>query len=89
MILVDQGNVSLNYTGLHFNQWPDALDGRAMGQKQLDSLIRLVTHLYYKYDIPIKNIKGHKEMPGANTDCPGKNFPWEKLRKALRERGCE
>ena len=56
--------------------------------KQLESLVRVVSHLCYNYDIPLENVKGHKEMSGANTDCPGKNFPWEKFRKALRERGC-
>ncbi len=58
-------------------------------RKQFESLVRLVSHLCYNYGIPLENVKGHKEMSGAKTDCPGKYFPWEKLRKALRERGCK
>ena len=55
---------------------------------QLNSLVHLVTHLCYRYNIPVENIKGHGEMPGANTECPGKNFPWESFKEALRKRGC-
>ncbi len=58
-------------------------------QKQFDSLVRLVTHLCYHYEIPLKNVKGHGQMAGANTECPGKNFPWDKFRKALQQRGCK
>ncbi len=57
-------------------------------KKQYASLVRLVTHLSYKFNIPIENVKGHSQMQGANTECPGKNFPWQSLKKALRERGC-
>lgn len=56
-------------------------------QKQFDSLVHLASHLCYQYGIPLENIKGHKEMSGAKTDCPGKNFPWKEFREALRERG--
>lgn len=58
-------------------------------KKQFDSLVRLVTHLCYHYEIPLVNVKGHGQMAGANTECPGKNFPWDKFRKALAERGCK
>jgi len=56
--------------------------------KQFTSLVHLVTNLCYNYNIAVENIKGHNEMPGAATDCPGKNFPWDELRKALYDRGC-
>ena len=57
-------------------------------RKQINSLVRLVTHLCYEYDIPVENVRGHGEMPGASTECPGKNFPMQKFKKALLERGC-
>ncbi len=57
-------------------------------RRQIDSLVRLVTHLCYEYDIPVENVRGHGEMPGASTECPGKNFPMHKFKEALRERGC-
>ncbi len=58
-------------------------------RKQFNSLIHLVTHLCYMYNIPVENVRGHGEMPGANTECPGKNFPWSEFRKALYERVCK
>lgn len=57
------------------------------GRKQMDALIQLTTHLAYKYDIPLANIKGHKDFVSNTTKCPGRNFPWAEFRKALRERG--
>ena len=58
-------------------------------EKQFDSLVHLITHLCYLYNTPIANVRGHGEMAGANTECPGKNFPWEDFKEALRERGCK
>ena len=58
-------------------------------RKQYDSLVRLVTHLCYKHNIPLESVRGHGDMPGASTECPGKNFPMSKLKKALRDRGCK
>lgn len=55
--------------------------------KQMDALIRLTTQLAYRYDIPLANIKGHKDFVNNTTKCPGRNFPWSEFRKALRERG--
>lgn len=45
-------------------------------EAQLDSLIRLVNILRQYYDIPIENIMGHGQVPGAATECPGRMFPW-------------
>ena len=49
---------------------------------QLDSLAYLVFILRHYYDIPPSHIMGHREVPGAKTDCPGKLFPMEFLRWA-------
>jgi N-acetylmuramoyl-L-alanine amidase len=51
--------------------------------KQLDSLVYLITTLRHYYDIPKKNILGHKQVPGAQTECPGKNFPWKELNRRI------
>ncbi len=56
-------------------------------KKQMASLVRLVTHLAYNHNIPLENIRGHKDCVNNTTKCPGKNFPWEDFRKILRERG--
>jgi LysM repeat protein len=51
--------------------------------KQLDSLTYLVQTLMGYYHISSSNIKGHRDVVGANTDCPGKLFPWTHLRQCL------
>ena len=50
---------------------------------QLDSLVFLVNKLRLYYGIPVSNIIGHGQVPGANTACPGRNFPWTEFRKRL------
>ncbi|MGQ9670577.1 MAG: N-acetylmuramoyl-L-alanine amidase [Desulfosoma sp.] len=51
--------------------------------KQMQSLARLIRELTHYYRIPPKNILGHGDVPGANTDCPGKRFPWGELQRLL------
>lgn len=54
-----------------------------VSQKQLDSLVYLITTMRRYYDIPNRNILGHKQVPGAQTECPGKNFPWKELNRRI------
>jgi len=54
-----------------------------VSQKQLDSLDYLVNLLRKYYRIPLKNIMGHGQVPGAQTECPGKLFPWKEFRQKL------
>ncbi|WP_170161580.1 N-acetylmuramoyl-L-alanine amidase [Desulfosoma caldarium] len=51
--------------------------------KQMQSLARLIRQLAHYYGIPPKNVLGHGDVPGANTDCPGKRFPWGELQRLL------
>ena len=53
---------------------------------QMDSLVHLVNTLRRYYRIPERNILGHQQVDGSNTDCPGKNFPWDNFKKRLKER---
>jgi len=39
---------------------------------QLASLRRLVLYLARRYDIPPRNVIGHRDAPNASTVCPGK-----------------
>ncbi len=55
-------------------------------RRQMDALINLVTHLAYKYDIPLENIKGHGDFD-RTTRCPGRNFPWLEFKGELMRRG--
>ena len=52
-------------------------------EKQISSLIALIDNLRQQYRIPLSNIKGHGDVSGARTECPGRNFPWYRVKKAL------
>ncbi|MDI6605682.1 MAG: N-acetylmuramoyl-L-alanine amidase [Candidatus Omnitrophota bacterium] len=58
-----------------------------VSQEQLDSLVYLVDLLRAYYRIPPANIIGHSQVPGARTDCPGKNFPWRQFQERLQGGG--
>jgi N-acetylmuramoyl-L-alanine amidase len=73
-------------------------DGKEMfGDAQIDALVNLITSIRQRYDIAIENIKSHAEVDNRTFQCgghtekarvdPGENFPWSKLRAALRSRG--
>jgi len=51
--------------------------------RQLHSLAVLIKSLSDYYRIPASRVLGHGDVPGANTDCPGKRFPWASLRRYL------
>ena len=51
---------------------------KAMPQAQYDAGVRLIRDLRAKYP-DIKWIKGHKEMPGCSTACPGDYFPLARM----------
>ncbi len=48
--------------------------------KQKNSIIALSKYLMEKYNI--KDLKRHKDV--RNTDCPGKNFPFEEIKAELK-----
>lgn len=50
-----------------------------VSEKQMDSLVYLVDLLRRYYNIPIRNILGHGEVPDAATECPGRRFPWDEF----------
>jgi len=50
---------------------------------QIQSLTYLLSTLCHYYNIPSSNILGHRDVPGAATDCPGKRFPWSSVRQCL------
>ena len=53
-------------------------------EKQFWSLVWQVKDLMKKYNIPLQNVKGHGGVTGEKTVCPGKKFPWKRLRKYLK-----
>ncbi|MCE5244392.1 MAG: N-acetylmuramoyl-L-alanine amidase [Syntrophobacteraceae bacterium] len=50
---------------------------------QIQSLVYLLKTLSRYYHVPGQNILGHRDVPGAATDCPGRRFPWSSLRGSL------
>jgi N-acetyl-anhydromuramyl-L-alanine amidase AmpD len=54
--------------------------------KQLQALTDLVKTLSHYYHIPAANIVGHRDAPGANTECPGKRFPMANIRQCVAGR---
>ncbi len=50
---------------------------------QMRSLEALVLHLMARYGIPLDGVLGHREVPGAATECPGPNFPMAEFRRRL------
>ena len=52
--------------------------------EQMESLVYLVNTLRDYYNIPVKNILGHGQVPGAKTECPGRNFPWKEFYERLQ-----
>lgn len=55
------------------------------GQAQLDSLLALIRQLQQKYAIPIENVRGHRELSGNSTQCPGLNLDPASIRAQLRQ----
>ncbi len=54
-----------------------------VSRKQLNSLVYLVKTLQGFYHIPDNRVFGHGNVPGAQTECPGKKFPWKKFRRRI------
>jgi len=50
---------------------------------QMESLVYLTTTLRQYYQIPVGNVLGHRDVTGAKTDCPGRNFPWQSFVRQL------
>lgn len=52
---------------------------------QFDALLKLISILRKQYNIPLNNIRKHKDIAGKITECPGNNFPFPKLLAGLRK----
>jgi LysM repeat protein len=56
-------------------QWHTIPDSHTMPTPaQMDTLRKFVRYLMQKYNIPPENVRGHRELAGCNTRCPGLNF---------------
>ncbi len=55
-----------------------------VSSEQLASLVYLVNTLKRYYNIPYRNILGHRQVPGARTECPGNYFPWREFKRQIQ-----
>ncbi|HUW55671.1 MAG TPA: peptidoglycan recognition family protein [Planctomycetota bacterium] len=49
--------------------------GQKPSMMQMLSLAQLTAYLTLRLGIPVEQVHGHRDMSGAVTLCPGKNFP--------------
>jgi LysM repeat protein len=52
---------------------------------QMDSLIKLILVIQEEYGIPLSSIRRHEDIKGKATECPGKNFPFQRILSRLSE----
>lgn len=55
-----------------------------MSEAQLSSLANLILVLQEQYGIPTNRVRRHKDIYGKHTECPGRNFPFDRLLTRLR-----
>lgn len=53
-----------------------------VSSRQFASLVWLIEELQQHYGIPSRNIIPHRDVD--KTYCPGKNFPWSRLKRSIR-----
>jgi hypothetical protein len=51
---------------------------------QMQALLALVQQLRQKYGLLVENVRGHRELAGNATTCPGPNLDPAQIRAALR-----
>lgn len=51
---------------------------------QYDSLIKLISILRKQYGIPVIRIRKHKDVAKKATECPGVNFPFNRIISELK-----
>ena len=70
----------------------ECISGGELTEAQYQATLQLQRELCAKYDIPIdrNHIIGHYEInPIDRPDCPGKDFPWDRLMKDLQRKEAE
>jgi hypothetical protein len=57
----------------------------APSQAQFEALLALIQHLRKKYNIPVENVRAHRELLGNSTICPGVNLNPVEIRVKLEQ----
>ena len=56
-----------------------------LSEAQFNSLITVIRILQEEYNIPTSTIRRHEDIKGKHTECPGKNFPLQRILRVLNE----
>ena len=56
----------------------------APNDAQIQALLELIQQLRQTYNIPVKNVRGHRELKGNSTACPGANLDAGEVRNTLQ-----
>jgi hypothetical protein len=54
-------------------------------ERQMQALVALCRYLMKQCNIDADHVYGHRELPGATTECPGKQFDMDELRRTLKQ----
>jgi N-acetylmuramoyl-L-alanine amidase len=54
-------------------------------EKQMNALVSLARQRMAFYRIPVENILGHAELPGAKKSCPGRNIDMSEVRLSIKQ----
>lgn len=73
---LNQYGIGICLVGNFKNKMPTA--------KQEKALAELIYSLQREFHIPDDHVHGHGEYYGEDTDCPGKQFPWNKFWASLQ-----
>jgi LysM repeat protein len=57
----------------------------AVSSAQFGALVQLVSVLREQYNVPMRNIREHKDIKGKRTECPGSRFPFNRLLAELKK----
>ena len=78
------GNAEYNQAGIGICLVGDFEHGNSRpSAAQMASLRRLVRFLQVKTGVPTSEVVGHENVPGKQTQCPGKNFDLVAFRASL------
>ena len=55
-----------------------------VSSKQMDSLVFLVRMVQEYYNIPSSRIIEHGQVSGAQTECPGTKFSWQRFKRLVK-----
>lgn len=72
------------YLDANGNSHPIPNDYTVPTAAQMESLLALVQYLRRKFNLPVENVRAHRELLGNSTACPGQNLDPAEFRAKLQ-----